>query len=385
MKKISPILFYEALRESGVEFYTGVPDSLLKSFCYYINETLNNDQHIIAANEGSALALGIGHHLSTGNVPLIYLQNSGLGNLVNPLLSLTDKEVYSIPGILLIGWRGEPETKDEPQHKKQGRITLDLLEVMGIPYKVLDSTMSNDQVKKEVEASVTKSKSENQIYALVVKKDFFEKYSAKQEESKYLLSREKAIDLIIKNSNVDRDDIFVCTTGLPSRELYDLRRKYGKSLDNDFLVVGGMGHANQIALGIAISQPDRRVICLDGDGAIIMHMGSITTIGTSKQKNLFHIVLNNGAHDSVGGQKTTAFDVNLSGIAKNSGYENIFSVSNEEDLVKILITIGDLKGPIFLEIKLKKGWREEIGRPKTTPEENKTSFMHHLSEKLNYD
>ena len=385
MKKISPILFYEALRESGVEFYTGVPDSLLKSFCYYINETLNNDQHIIAANEGSALALGIGHHLSTGNVPLIYLQNSGLGNLVNPLLSLTDKEVYSIPGILLIGWRGEPETKDEPQHKKQGRITLDLLEVMGIPYKVLDSTMNNDQVKKEVEVSVTKSKSENQIYALVVKKDFFEKYSAKQEESKYLLSREKAIDLIIKNSNVDRDDIFVCTTGLPSRELYDLRRKYGKSLDNDFLVVGGMGHANQIALGIAISQPDRRVICLDGDGAIIMHMGSITTIGTSKQKNLFHIVLNNGAHDSVGGQKTTAFDVNLSGIAKNSGYENIFSVSNEEDLVKILITIGDLKGPIFLEIKLKKGWREEIGRPKTTPEENKTSFMHHLSEKLNYD
>lgn len=385
MKKISPILFYEALRESGVEFYTGVPDSLLKSFCYYINETLNNDQHIIAANEGSALALGIGHHLSTGNVPLIYLQNSGLGNLVNPLLSLTDKEVYSIPGILLIGWRGEPETKDEPQHKKQGRITLDLLEVMGIPYKVLDSTMNNDQVKKEVEASVTKSKSENQIYALVVKKDFFEKYSAKQEESKYLLSREKAIDLIIKNSNVDRDDIYVCTTGLPSRELYDLRRKYGKSLDNDFLVVGGMGHANQIALGIAISQPDRRVICLDGDGAIIMHMGSITTIGTSKQKNLFHIVLNNGAHDSVGGQKTTAFDVNLSGIAKNSGYENVFSVSNEEDLVKILITIGDLKGPIFLEIKLKKGWREEIGRPKTTPEENKTSFMHHLSEKLNYD
>ncbi len=385
MKKISPILFYEALRESGVEFYTGVPDSLLKSFCYYINETLNNDQHIIAANEGSALALGIGHHLSTGNVPLIYLQNSGLGNLVNPLLSLTDKEVYSIPGILLIGWRGEPETKDEPQHKKQGRITLDLLEVMGIPYKVLDSTMNNDQVKKEVEVSVTKSKSENQIYALVVKKDFFEKYSAKQEESKYLLSREKAIDLIIKNSNVDRDDIFVCTTGLPSRELYDLRRKYGKSLDNDFLVVGGMGHANQIALGIAISQPDRRVICLDGDGAIIMHMGSITTIGTSKQKNLFHIVLNNGAHDSVGGQKTTAFDVNLSGIAKNSGYENVFSVSNEEDLVKILITIGDLKGPIFLEIKLKKGWREEIGRPKTTPEENKTSFMHHLSEKLNYD
>jgi len=385
LKKISPILFYEALRESGVEFYTGVPDSLLKSFCYYINETLNNDQHIIAANEGSALALGIGHHLSTGNVPLIYLQNSGLGNLVNPLLSLTDKEVYSIPGILLIGWRGEPETKDEPQHKKQGRITLDLLEVMGIPYKVLDSTMNNDQVKKEVEASVTKSKSENQIYALVVKKDFFEKYSAKQEESKYLLSREKAIDLIIKNSNVDRDDIYVCTTGLPSRELYDLRRKYGKSLDNDFLVVGGMGHANQIALGIAISQPDRRVICLDGDGAIIMHMGSITTIGTSKQKNLFHIVLNNGAHDSVGGQKTTAFDVNLSGIAKNSGYENVFSVSNEEDLVKILITIGDLKGPIFLEIKLKKGWREEIGRPKTTPEENKTSFMHHLSEKLNYD
>ncbi len=385
MKKISPILFYEALKDSGVEFYTGVPDSLLKSFCYYINETLNNDQHIIAANEGSALALGIGHHLSTGNVPLIYLQNSGLGNLVNPLLSLSDKDVYSIPGILMIGWRGEPETKDEPQHKKQGRITLDLLDVMEIPYKVLDSKMNNDQVKKEVEACVTKSKSENQIYALVVKKDFFEKYSIKQEESKYLLSREKAIDLVIKNSNVDRGDIYVCTTGLPSRELYELRSKHGKFLDHDFLVVGGMGHANQIALGIAISQPDRRVICLDGDGAIIMHMGSMTTIGSSKQKNLFHIVLNNGAHDSVGGQKTTAFDINLSDIAKNSGYENVFSVSNEEDLVKTLNTIRDLNGPIFLEIRLKKGWRAEIGRPSTTPEENKTSFMNHLSKKLNHD
>jgi phosphonopyruvate decarboxylase len=385
LKKISPILFYEALRDSGVEFYTGVPDSLLKSFCYYINETLSSDQHIIAANEGSALALGIGHHLSTGNVPLIYLQNSGLGNLVNPLLSLTDKDIYSIPGILMIGWRGEPGTKDEPQHKKQGRITLDLLDVMGIPYKVLDSSMNNDQVKKELEACVTKSKSENQIYALVVKKDFFEKYSIKQEESKYSLSRETAIGLVIKNSNVDRDDIYVCTTGLPSRELYDLRGKYGKFLDHDFLVVGGMGHANQIALGIALSQPDRRVICLDGDGAIIMHMGSMTTIGTSKQKNLLHIVLNNGAHDSVGGQKTTAFDVNLSDIAKNSGYENVFSVSNEEDLVKTLITIRSLKGPNFLEVRLKKGWRAEIGRPSTTPEENKASFMHHLSKKLNYD
>tara|TARA_B100000700_G_scaffold331812_1_gene469437 strand:- start:16660 stop:17817 length:1158 start_codon:yes stop_codon:yes gene_type:complete len=385
LSKISPKLFYETLRDSGVEFYTGVPDSLLKSFCYYINETLNSDQHIIAVNEGSALALGIGHHLSTGNVPLIYLQNSGLGNLVNPLLSLTDKEVYSIPGILMIGWRGEPETKDEPQHIKQGRITLDLLDVMGIPYEVLDSKLNNDQLKKVLKKCVTKSKSENQIYALVVKKGFFEKFSVKQEESKYPLSREQAIDLIIKNSNLDRDDIFVCTTGLPSRELYELRSKHGKFLDRDFLVVGGMGHANQIALGIALSQPDRRVICLDGDGAILMHMGSMTTVGASKQKNLFHIVLNNGAHDSVGGQKTTAFDVNLSDIAKNTGYENVFSVSNEEDLVKTLITINNLKGPIFLEIRLKIGWRAEIGRPSTSPEENKNSFMNHLSKQSKND
>ena len=378
MSQFSPKLFYETLKDCGVGFYSGVPDSLLKYFCFYLNDCLGKEHHIVAANEGSALALGLGHHLATGGVPLVYLQNSGLGNLVNPLLSLTDKQVYSVPGILMIGWRGEPGVTDEPQHIKQGKITLDLLEVMGIPYKVLDSDMSEDQVIKTLRSCFSESKAENQMYALVIKKDFFKKYITKEEDIfLYDLTREAAIGVVA--SSCTEEDLIISTTGLPSRELYEYRRKNNQGHFRDFLVVGGMGHANQIALGVALSQPDRRVICLDGDGAIIMHMGSMTTIGTSGQKNLFHIVLNNGAHDSVGGQKTTALDINLSAIAKNSGYRNVFSVSDKEDIEKTLSNVNKLEGPTFLEIKVRKGWRADIGRPVTTPEEHKTNFMLNLS------
>ena len=370
----SPELFHNILKESGVTFYTGIPDSLLKSFCYYIDDNVNSENHIIAANEGGALAIAIGHHLSTKNVPLIYLQNSGLGNLINPLLSLSDPEVYSTPGVLLIGWRGEPGKSDEPQHKKQGRVTLELLKAMEVPFSILDNSMTNSEVTKIVSNCVDLSRSSNQIHALVVKKNFFESYKSNESiDSKFSLTREKSIQLIV--NSLDTNDFVVSTTGLASRELYEYRKNTTQDHSKDFLVVGGMGHANQIAFGLSLSQSKKRIICLDGDGAIIMQMGSMALIGTSRAKNLLHIVLNNGAHDSVGGQKTAALEIDLSVLAKGFGYQHIISVENEKDLIHELSKINKFSGPIFLEVKIKKGFRPEIGRPSKTPLENKINFM----------
>jgi len=376
---LSPEKFFNTLSECDINFFSGVPDSLLKDFCYFVDDQLDSQNHIIAANEGSALALGIGYHLATGKIPLIYLQNSGLGNLVNPLISLNAKEVYSIPGILLIGWRGEPDVNDEPQHKKQGLITLDLLSVLDIPYKILDPKSEEKKSIEDIHQCIKQSKNESRVCALVVKKGFFQKYSQKKDSNAaFPLTRELAIETILDNSK--EDDLFVSTTGLPSRELYELRDRKNQSHSRDFLVVGGMGHANQIALGISLSLPKRRIFCLDGDGAIIMHMGSITSIGTSGQENLVHIVLNNGAHDSVGGQQTVGMDINFAEIAKNSGYKGVISISTIEEIKDVVTNIENLKKPLFIEIKVKKGWRTDIGRPTTTPEQNKKNFMLNLSE-----
>ena len=374
MSLFSPKEFYNILTKSGVTFYSGVPDSLLKYFCYYVDDHVSEDNHIIAANEGSAVALGIGYHLATGGIPLIYLQNSGLGNLINPLLSLADPDVYSTPGVLLIGWRGEPGIEDEPQHKKQGRITIELLEAMEIPYEILSSDLSHDRVTELVFNLIQTSKENNQVVALVAKKDFFQKYQTKAKQSNgYNISRERAIHVIADNLSID--DLIISTTGLPSRELFDYRKKKSNTHSRDFLVVGGMGHANQIALGIALKEPKRRVICLDGDGAIIMHMGSLATIGSSKAENLIHIVLNNGAHDSVGGQKTVALDIDLSSIAKDCGYRESLTITNEKEINETLNGIKSKKGPSFIEIRINKGWRKDMGRPDKTPIENKLHFM----------
>tara|TARA_B100000579_G_C22838962_1_gene860377 strand:- start:78 stop:1229 length:1152 start_codon:yes stop_codon:yes gene_type:complete len=374
LNQFSPMEFFKILEKCGITFFSGIPDSLLKDFCFYVDDHVPEKDHIIAANEGSAMALAVGYHLATGSIPLIYLQNSGLGNLVNPLLSLADPEVYSIPGILLIGWRGEPGIEDEPQHKKQGRITIELLETMEIPYEILSSDSSHDQVTESVFNLIQTSKENNQVAALVVKKDFFREYQTKAKQSNgYNLSRERAIHVIADNLSID--DLIISTTGLPSRELFDYRKKKSNRHNRDFLVVGGMGHANQIALGIALKEPNTRVICLDGDGAIIMHMGALATIGSSKAENLIHIVLNNGAHDSVGGQKTVALDIDLSSIAKNCGYRESITITNEEEIKETLNGIKLKQGPTFIEIRINKGWRKDIGRPDKTPIENKLHFM----------
>jgi phosphonopyruvate decarboxylase len=358
------------LTAAGVSFFTGVPDSLLKSFCAYLTDHAGEDRHIIAANEGGAVGLAAGFYLASGKIPLVYMQNSGIGNAVNPLLSLADSDVYRIPLILLIGWRGEPGVKDEAQHVKQGKVTLSLLEAMGIPYAVL--TDNEAETEKQLAACFDYLKKESAPYALVVRKGYFDSYTLqKQEPSMGEMTREAAIEEIIKLS--DPNEIYFSTTGMASRELWELRERQGGDHGRDFLTVGSMGHASQIALGAALQKPDSRFTCLDGDGAAIMHLGSLAIIGSRRPENFRHIVLNNGAHDSVGGQPTVGQKINLAAIARASGYAEAVSTATAEELRSVLEKKN--KSPLFIEVKVRKGNRSNLGRPSSTPIENKEALM----------
>ena len=372
--------FFKDLVKNDISFFSGVPDSLLKNICACISESADDNNHIIAANEGNALALGIGYHLSSGKLPLIYMQNSGLGNIVNPLLSLADIEVYSVPILLMIGWRGEPGVKDEPQHKKQGRITLEMLETMEVPYQILSKDTTNEQAKEIIYKASWESLKNNTPYAIVVKKDTFTEYKIKKDSKPNLqLFREDAIKTIVKN--LDDKDIVISTTGVASRELFEYREETNKGHKKDFLTVGGMGHANQIALGIALQKPSRKVFCLDGDGAALMHMGSIAINGNMNCNNFRHIVLNNGAHDSVGGQSTVGFNIDFQNIAKASGYDLVLHAKTNKEIIQSMEVLKKFDGKVFFEIKVKKGFRKDLGRPTTTPKKNKEDLMQFIKEK----
>ncbi|UTY28283.1 phosphonopyruvate decarboxylase [Treponema putidum] len=375
---IRPQFFYELLKENGTGFFTGVPDSLLKNFCAYLTDTAASKNHIIAANEGCAVGLAAGHYFATGRVPLVYMQNSGLGNTVNPLLSLADKEVYSVPLLLVIGWRGEPGVHDEPQHIKQGRVTCSLLDAMEIPYSILSD--KEEEAKLQLEKAYSHIKASSSPYAVVVRKGIFDSYTLKTNEAVPAeISREQAIEQIILNAPLNA--VFVSTTGMASRELYELRDKHGQGHAKDFLTVGSMGHASQIALGIALSKSDRKIFCIDGDGAAIMHMGALSTIGTQKPKNMVHFVLNNGAHDSVGGQPTVARKINLCAVAEACGYDKVVSVKTLEELQSRLKELCTNSGSVFIEVLVSKGARADLGRPKSSPIENKKAFMEFLEGK----
>lgn len=372
---ITPKHFFDELQSHQIDFYTGVPDSLLKNLCAYITDNLPLNQHIIAANEGGAVGLASGYHLSTGKIPVIYMQNSGLGNTVNPLMSLTDKLVYNIPVLLVIGWRGEPGVKDEPQHRKQGLVTLPLLEAMGIRYEVL--TDDESQLAEQIGRAVDYMEKTKEAFALVVRKGTFDSYKLQSESvSSFTLSREHAIQLVA--SKVSSHDVIVSTTGMISRELFEYRAAMHHGHHQDFLTVGSMGHASQIALGIAINQPERKVFCFDGDGATIMHTGNMAIIGSLAPNNYYHVVFNNGAHDSVGGQPTVGHQVNIPSVAKSFGYKTVISVDNEADLLKQLASLHQMDAPLLLEIKVKKGARADLGRPTTTPIENKEALMNFI-------
>jgi len=371
---ISPHKFFEALQSAGVDFVCGVPDSLLKEFCAFVDTELPTERHLITVNEGTAIAIAAGSQMASGGVPLVYLQNSGLGNSVNPLLSLTDPEVYAIPMVLLVGWRGEPGVRDEPQHMKQGRVTQEMLEAMGIPYAILGG--DPEEAIEIALRAVTEAKARSGPYVILARKGAFS--SAGMQTSSPVSSdlpiREDVISWIA--DALPEKSSIVATTGHISRELYEYRLHNGQDHSGDFLTVGCMGHASQIALGISLRQSNRLVVCLDGDGAMLMHMGGVATIGTMNPNGFLHILINNGAHDSVGGQPTVAFSIKSTEIAKACGYKRVVGpvISKEEikSAVKSLSTEGACS---FLEVHVRPGARKNLGRPKESPSENKALFI----------
>lgn len=419
---IRPEFFIDTLGSYGIDFFAGVPDSLLKNFCAVLSARLDSRHNIIAANEGGAVGLAAGHYLATGRPACVYMQNSGEGNAVNPLASLMDGDVYGLPALLVIGWRGEPGVKDEPQHAKQGKITLSLLDCLGIPYSVLsdDESVASDQISDALAVI-----NAGGVYALVVRKGTFsapeavpaaEPSAAAQPSADQPsaaadvpeLSRESAIRAVA--AALGPQDIVVSTTGMISRELFEYRASAGMGHGHDFLTVGSMGHASQIALGIALERPDRRVCCFDGDGAVLMHMGSMAIVGQSGASNYVHIVFNNGAHDSVGGQPTVGLAVDLCAVARAVGYRSAVRVSTAAELRSALPGLlsgasagdaadsvagsgagssagsgalsgsgaGSVAGPAFLEVIVRKGNRPDLGRPTTTPVQNRDAFMDFL-------
>lgn len=371
---IQPKDFIDCLLAGGVEFYAGVPDSLLKNLCAYITDNIARENNIIAANEGGAVALAAGYHLATGKTGCVYMQNSGEGNAVNPLLSLMDADVYKMPLLLLIGWRGEPGVHDEPQHVKQGKVTLPLLKTMGVPYSVMDENWES-QVDQALQ-SIHETKG---IYALIIRKGTFDEYKLQQQEAaEWELGREEAIKIVV--DKLCADDIIVSTTGMISRELFEYREAKGQGHAHDFLTVGSMGHASQIALGIALQKPERRVVVFDGDGALLMHMGGMAIIGDYCPKNLVHIVFNNGAHDSVGGQPTVGQKIDVEAVAKAMGYVDVISVDNQMSLMAAMNHVNNavIDGVSLINVNVRKGNRKDLGRPTTTPQQNKEALMKEL-------
>ena len=416
--RLMPERFMWHLKQRGVNFFTGVPDNTLQDLVGYMEDTEPASRHVVAANEGAAVAIASGYHLGTGKIPAVYLQNSGIGNAVNPLLSLCSSGVYSIPMLLLVGWRGEPGTTDEPQHAIQGEIMPGLLSELRVPWAVLPS--SHGEAEPALDSAIAAMQREQQPFVMLVRQEAFQKYKPKaQHSSKLPMSREAAVQLIIEQLN--GHEIIVSGTGMVSRELFEYRQSLGAGHQRDFLTVGSMGHASAIALGIANARPDRKVVyldtclytclyrclhtclytclcmcilytclctclytclctcvytqvvCLDGDGSALMHLGNVSTIGAMAPPNLVHIVLNNGAHDSAGGSYTAGFQSDFAALAKAAGYRSAQMAKTEQGVVECLRAVEH--GPSLIEIQINRDRRADLGRPTITPSQNKIEFM----------
>ena len=367
--------FLKAIKKNNFHFITGVPDSLFKNICLKLEKKFKFNKHVVASNEGSSIGLAIGNYLATGKVPFVYLQNSGIGNIYNPLVSLADEKVYKIPILLFIGWRGEilrgKQIKDEPQHTKQGKITEKTLKLLGIKYKILNSSSNLSLEIKKMKKLAIKNSCPTAL--LVRKKIFSSSQISLNKKTNLTFNREKALKKVFEV--LPNKFPKISTTGMLSRELNELNIK-NKCEKNSFLTVGGMGHAISIATGIALSKPKKKIICLDGDGAMLMHMGSSAT--SAQLNNILHILFNNNCHDSVGGQKTSSDKVNFLKIAKGFGYKNIYSLSNTKMIGKTLKKALKKKTNTFIEIKCTVGHRENLTRPKNSPQYNKKIFMEFL-------
>jgi phosphonopyruvate decarboxylase len=382
---IDPGRFLEHCREQGVTFYTGVPDSLLKSLNTEIMRALPRGRHVIAANEGGAVGIAIGHYLRTGRPAAVYLQNSGFGNLVNPLLSLADPDVYGVPMLVIVGWRGQVGVGDEPQHVKQGRVMAPLLDALDLPWAVLPKDPAEAQ--RSVKDAVATATERSSPYLLMVEKGTFAEPTPAAEsaagpagahgaaglQGPQLPSREEA--LVGLATAVGDQAVIVSTTGMLSRELFEHRVRTGTGGGRDFLTVGGMGHASAIALGVAMSEPDREVWCFDGDGALLMHLGGLAVIADHAPAGYFHVVFNNGVHDSVGGQPTSIHTVEVAAAARALGYRYATSTGDVQALPGLVAALRAHGGPSLLEIRVRPGNRPDLGRPTRTPRESRRAFM----------
>ncbi|MGN0763695.1 MAG: phosphonopyruvate decarboxylase [Aristaeellaceae bacterium] len=372
-------MLLDACREAGIDFFTGVPDSQLKGLCdtLYARYGVAGAEHIVAANEGNAIGLCAGHYLATGRPALCYMQNSGLGNAVNPLASLMDGKVYGLPCLLVIGWRGEPGVHDEPQHVKQGEITLGQLELMDIPYFILDKAMDEAAFRAQF-ARLTEAMAQGRVAAMVVRKGALT-CSAKPDYSNgRAMTRETAAEVIVREAGAR--DVFVSTTGKLSRELFEIRERLGQGHEKDFLTVGSMGHASSIALAIALARPDRRVWCLDGDGAALMHLGAMHVIGQRGPVNLLHVVINNAAHETVGGMPVCEGGLDVSAAARAAGYPAVYRADSPESLAEALRSAQACGSLALVEVMCAGGARADLGRPTTTPRENRDALMRFIRE-----
>ena len=372
---INPYDFIDLLLQKGIDFFSGVPDSHLQSFNNAIINRFKFDssKHIVAVNEGNAVALAAGYHLATGKYPCIYLQNSGIGNMINPLASLLNDKVYAIPAVFIIGWRGEPGVKDEPQHIFQGQITLQLLECVDVQTFGVDNFCTMKDIENILDDNIYLLNKGKQI-AFIIKKNIFDKIII-DFQNDFSLIREKVIEMMV---NKAKDDIIISTTGKISRELFEIREKYGMDHNKDFLTVGSMGHSSSIALSIALNKRDKIIWCIDGDGAALMHLGSIALIGNKKPNNFIHILINNASHESVGGVPTICSDLELYKLAKDSGYKETYLVNTYDELYDILDNIKNISLPAFIEIKVSMYSKEDLGRPTISSIENKNNFMKYI-------
>ena len=370
--------FFKILKENNMTFFTGIPDSTFKEWIKYIIENDPDSlQNIVACNECEAIAIATGYYLATKKIGIVYMQNSGLGKAVNPLTSLCDREVYSIPILMMIGWRGEPGIKDAPQHKKMGKITLSLLDTLQIPYKILEPDIN--LIQKHISEAQNYLKEQKGPFALIIRPNLFEKYNNKEiSENAFKISREEAITFLMEN--LTSEDIIISSTGHLSRELYEYREEREKDHYKSFYNIGSMGCASSIGLGVALQKPNRRIVVFDGDGASIMQFGTFTTIGQYKPKNFVQIIFNNNTHESTGGQPTNSDSVDFCKVALASNYNSAYLVNTLEELIDIIPEVKKGEGPILIVINIKRGTKPNLKRPHRKPEEYKEDFMNFLTE-----
>lgn len=366
--------FIERLHQEGVDFYTGVPDSQLKPLCNYLMSVYGiGKEHIIAANEGNCTAIAAGYHLATGRIPLVYMQNSGIGNMINPTASLLNNQVYGIPCVFVIGWRGEPGVPDEPQHVYQGMVTETLLKDMDLYTFVLSEKTTMGELSAFLDAG-RENFQKGKSLAFLVKKNALSFDGAVSYQNTNVMTREEIIRNVVEAAG---DDIIVSTTGKASRELFEIREGNRQSHQYDFLTVGSMGHCSSIALGIAL-HVRKKVWCIDGDGAALMHMGAMAVIGANKPENLIHVVVNNSAHETVGGMPTVAGQIDLCQIASGCGYLRVFRAENPSGLTSALDEVRKAGKLSFIEAYSAIGARDDLGRPTIAPWANKDHFMQYL-------